>query len=245
MRASTDNVGDTGAITVPSLGFNWLSRKRSDVLSISAIADTHGRHRELRGLRGDILIHCGDMFDLFEQTPARIEDLDDWFAKQDFDLILCIGGNHDRQIEERVERGETVFHNAVYLADSGYEYRGVRFYGSPWVPDLRDHAFYAAEPELQRAWKKIPDNTDVLITHAPPFGVLDMSSRGQNLGCPHLTQRLMETVPRFHCFGHVHASGGTMQRNGTSYINAASVQSGRDKPLRKPVSIRITPKQQD
>ena len=42
---------------------------------------------------------------------------------------------------------------------------------------------------LYDAWSRIPDNTDVLITHGPPRGVLDMLAfTGAPVGCPVLRE---------------------------------------------------------
>lgn len=76
-------------------------------------------------------------------------------------------------------------------------------------------------------WPRIPDDVDVLITHAPPAGLLDVSSTGLKLGCEHLAKRLAGLAPRLHCFGHahVHASAGNRSSGGTTYVNASSVDS--------------------
>ena len=66
---------------------------------------------------------------------------------------------------------------------------------------------------------------DVLITHSPPAGVLDVSSRKLQLGCGHLAARLRDIAPRLHCFGHVHASSGMVKAGNTTFVNAAMVNS--------------------
>jgi len=78
---------------------------------------------------------------------------------------------------------------------------------------------------LGEAWLRIPDDVDVLITHTPPAGVLDVSSRGAALGCKHLAKRLKKLKPTLHCFGHVHASAGSRVHGGITYVNATSVNS--------------------
>ncbi|KMW57491.1 hypothetical protein AIOL_002456 [Candidatus Rhodobacter oscarellae] len=111
------------------------------------------------------------------------------------------------------------------LHDTSVTISGVKFYGAPWVPELSRHAFYANERALRAAWLKIPADVDVLITHTPPAGVLDVSSRGQSLGCPLLAGRVKALGPRLHCFGHVHASAGVQVQESTTFVNATSVNS--------------------
>jgi len=197
-------------------------------MKLVVISDTHNQHERLGKLHGDVLIHCGDMFNLFEPSDEDIAKIDAWFGKQDFDVILVTGGNHDASLEQTLRWTDQPFKNAYFLQDKVYSHKGVTFYGSPWTPELRGHAFYADVEGLRVAWSKIPTDTDVLVTHTPPAGILDMSSRGLELGCIDLERELKRVVPRIHCFGHVHASGGTLDSDGTRYVNASMVNSDFD-----------------
>lgn len=91
-------------------------------MRIVVISDTHWKHEELSHLYGDVLIHCGDMYNAFGQNPQAIPRLDEWFGRQRFQRILCIGGNHDFLLEEFAEQKKNVFSNAIYLQDQSYEY---------------------------------------------------------------------------------------------------------------------------
>jgi Icc-related predicted phosphoesterase len=102
---------------------------------------------------------------------------------------------------------------------------GLTFYGTPWVPELEGWAFYLPPTNMRQKWDLIPESTDVLITHSPPYGVLDRNRRGKSCGCPDLLRRVLEVRPRIHCFGHIHASAGTLELNGTTFVNASVVNS--------------------
>ena len=111
-------------------------------LKIVVISDTHGMQEQLGALRGDVLVHCGDMCDGFNSHPGSLDQLDAWFASLEFEVILCVGGNHDFELQERARltsQGERsgVFEHAVYLEDQAYVHRGIHFWGSPWVPRYR------------------------------------------------------------------------------------------------------------
>lgn len=198
------------------------------MVRIVGISDTHGWHEELGVLSGDVLIHCGDFEDLFAQDAGMLDRADAWLARQDFELILCTGGNHDRELERRVRAWQQPLANARYLQDSGVVFGGLKFWGAPWVPMLDDHAFFADDDDLNAAWARIPEDVDVLITHTPPAGVLDRSSGEASLGCPFLADALQRVKPRLHCFGHVHAAVGREDRNGTIFVNATSIDTRRD-----------------
>jgi Icc-related predicted phosphoesterase len=194
-------------------------------VKITIISDTHGEHDKLGRLSGDVLIHCGDMFNMFSPNDDDLERMDEWLGKQAFDLILCIGGNHDFPLAAHASGGTSRFRNAVYLEASSHLHEGIHFFGAPWVPELAGQAFFQKPRELRRKWAEIPQDVDVLITHSPPAGVLDISSSKLQLGCAHLATRLRDISPRLHCFGHVHASSGTLESGNTTFVNAAMVNS--------------------
>lgn len=195
------------------------------LMKLTIISDTHGEQDKLGVLAGEVLIHCGDMFNMFGSDSDDFERMDEWFGKQKFDLVLCVGGNHDFPLQNRGNYTTSPFKNAVYLEGDAFEYQGVKFYGAPWVPQLRGQAFYKDNADLGVAWSQIPTDVDVLITHTPPAGVLDVSSRGLKLGCEYLSEELEKRTPVLHCFGHVHASSGIHRVGNTTYINAAQVNS--------------------
>lgn len=207
-------------------------------MKIVIISDTHGEHAKLGRLSGDVLIHCGDFALGDVDQAAVLSDLDRWFAAQDFRHVICVGGNHDFLVEEKKIRGEQVFRHAICLEDEGLEIDGFTFFGAPWVPELRQWAHFLTPSELQRAWERIPENLDVLITHTPPRGILDRSSRGKACGCELLGARLASVPPRLHCFGHIHASAGTEQIGETRFVNASMVNS-RYEVSREPTVISL------
>ena len=185
------------------------------------ISDTHGLHEQLAPMHGDVLIHCGDMGDYWQQDHRSLKWLDDWFGEQDFKRIFCTGGNHDGLLQRFLATRKPMFQNAEFLLDETVEYGGLTFHGSPWVPDLARMAFYASTDQLRAAWQKIPTGVDVLITHTPAFGIRDQTQGGMNTGCRELATALERIAPRVHCFGHAHYSHGQSQQGKTLFVNAA------------------------
>ena len=209
-------------------------------MRVAIISDTHGLHEQLGVLEGDVLIHCGDFCDGFKKDARAVSAVDAWFARQQFEVILCVGGNHDFVAEDRVRTGKPVFDNAVWLEDTEYVHQGVKFYGAPWIPQLQGWAFYQTSDGLREKWSMIPDDTDVLITHTPPFGILDQPrSRNTNCGCPELLERVEAIKPRFHVFGHNHASAGVHETESTTFVNASVVDSNF-KIARPEVVLEVT-----
>ena len=42
--------------------------------------------------------------------------------------------------------------------------------------------------EIREKWKKIPNDTDILMTHSPPYGFGDGISNGDHVGSKDLTK---------------------------------------------------------
>ena len=187
--------------------------------SLCVVADTHQRHREIEIPRCDVLIHCGD-FCHFGKGLDTLEDADVWFAETEAPHVISIGGNHDQPLQQR----EFQFTHSIFLEDRLVEIEGTSFYGAPWCPELVGFAYYATETELLQHWRQIPSGIDVLITHTPPAGILDVPSSGTtHLGCPLLRQEIQRIRPRLHVFAHVHVSHGIQVELETTFCNAAIV----------------------
>ncbi|KAK8071434.1 Metallo-dependent phosphatase-like protein [Apiospora hydei] len=85
-------------------------------------------------------------------------------------------------------------------------WRRLQVYGSPWSPRNGNWAFQYARADGKGAWnREVPDGTDILVTHGPPRGHLDLNGR---LGCEGLLREVWRVRPALHVFGHVHEGYG-------------------------------------
>lgn len=50
-----------------------------------------------------------------------------------------------------------------------------------------------------------------MMTHGPPFGILDATRTGEKVGCVHLLRAARRCKPRLHCFGHIHEGWGAQK----------------------------------
>ena len=153
-------------------------------MRIICISDTHGQHASLRVPDGDILIHAGD-FMTYGNAPREIIDFNAWLGRQSHRNKIVIAGNHDRLFESHSMPARALITNGVYLEDSGIEVEGLKFWGSPVQPPFNNWAFNVQRgAPIRRHWDKIPMWTDILVTHGPPFGILDQSRpMTDHLGC--------------------------------------------------------------
>lgn len=197
-------------------------------MRLVCISDTHGDHQGLVLPEGDVLIHAGDL----SAHGRRSETLAfmQWLGKHNFEHTLCIAGNHDTFVEqEPLMAKQFADINGVHLLnDSGYEVDGVQFWGSPITPRFFNWSFMR-DPgtSIEAHWNMIPEQTDVLITHGPPHGIMDEVVRQngdvENTGCPSLLSRVRAISPALHIFGHIHEGHGALDREGVRYLNVSTM----------------------
>lgn len=193
-------------------------------MRLVCISDTHNRHHDIFLPKGDILIHAGD----FTGRGSINESIDflNWFNIQDFEHKILIAGNHDFFFETNDENvlKEIPLENTHYLNDSAIIINGIKFYGSPITPFFNDWAFNRQRgDEIRKHWDLIPKDTDVLITHGPPAGILDKTIRGKNVGCEELLLAVNRIKPKVHIFGHIHESFGLKHKNEITFLNASQL----------------------
>jgi len=203
-------------------------------MRIICIADTHELHREMVVPQGDLLIHAGD-FTVFSERPSKYREFDQWLGKLPHPHKMVVPGNHDFFLEE--PRNRAIIKNATLLVDSGIDIAGLRIWGSPVTP-LYGGAFgMSSSADRKRHWARVPDDTDILVTHGPPFGILDHALGSQrHEGCPELLEAVLRVRPRLHVFGHIHYGYGTQKTNTTLFVNAAVFTAG---DLREPVVVEL------
>lgn len=207
-------------------------------MEIVTISDTHGQHKSLQLGSGDMIIHAGDISGL--GRPHEIADFLEWFSKLDFKYKIFIAGNHDFFFEnaETDVIDQMIPVGVTYLNDSGTEIEGIKIWGSPITPWFYSWAFNRDRgDDIKKHWDLIPMDTDILITHGPPLGILDKTVRGELTGCEDLLKRIQQINPKYHVFGHIHESFGIHHKDKTTFINA-SVLDERYNLMNLPTKIK-------
>jgi Icc-related predicted phosphoesterase len=213
-----------------------LQEEKKKEMKIVLISDTHNKHQEVPKIDCDILCHAGDV--TMSGTIHEIQKFGEWLKDYPAEFKVVIAGNHDFGFERNRSAAENALgdgnNGVIYLQDSAVMLNGKKFYGSPWQPWFYDWAFNAWRgPEIKKYWDKIPDDTDVLITHGPAFGMCDKVSGGSpglleigHAGCKDLLNRIREVNPLVHVSGHLHQGRGeaTSALHGlTTFYNATIV----------------------
>jgi Icc-related predicted phosphoesterase len=199
-------------------------------MRIVCISDTHGHtYPDADMPAGDVLVHAGDVTN--NGKRLQMESMSEWFthlADTKYEHVVFVAGNHDFMLDgfrkencEYAVNGRLFPHPRVhYLRDSGITIGDVHFWGTPWV-DCGDWAF-SEENKMHRraAFNKIPLYTNVLVTHAPPYGIRDVYE-GHTCGDPELLAAVDRVRPQVHVFGHIHSGYGMVDYSGVKFVNAA------------------------
>lgn len=211
-------------------------------MRVVAISDTHERHGQIVVPNGDVLICAGDIS--HNGKPDAVFAFLSWMNRQPHPNKILVAGNHDFYFERTnpatvAKRVAEFAPTVTYLQDSGVGVEGMKVWGSPWQPVFFDWAFNLKRGKaLAAKWALIPDDTDILVTHGPPFETLDVVPSGRRVGCEMLAARLSVLSVRLHVFGHIHHSYGAVERDGRVSVNAA-ICDERYRAVNAPVVVDI------
>lgn len=214
-------------------------------MKLVCISDTHNKHEDMDDLPdGDVLIHSGDMTLLGKSK--ELKRVSEWLLDQPHKHKIVIPGNHDLSLDPDfkgrgslppIEVAEKYFKHFTFLRHESVTLEGVKFFGSPHTPQFFDWAFMYPRHLGAEIWRNVPDDTDVLITHGPPYGILDFSN--EHAGCPHLRDRVLEVQPKVHIFGHIHEGYGLDMLGETLCINAAICGINPCVPVNPPAFVEV------
>jgi Icc-related predicted phosphoesterase len=182
-------------------------------MKIWHISDTHTFHGLLQVPEDiDIVIHSGDCSnprDPYNNEP-EVRRFIDWYKSLPIKHKIYVAGNHDSSIEKKfINKYDFELCNIHYLENTYIEIEGLKIFGSPYTPEFGNWSFMKARHKLDRIWDKaIDDNTDIIIVHGPPKGVLDKSydRKGmmESCGDKSLLNKVNKVQPKLMLFGHIH-----------------------------------------
>lgn len=212
-------------------------------MKIWHISDTHTFHGLLTIPDGiDMVIHSGDATnpkDPYQNKP-EMENFIFWFSKLPIKWKVFVAGNHDTSIEKKlITKLDFTSNGIIYLENDFTEIEGIKIWGSPVTPTFgTGWSFNKNRAKTHELWSKIPDGTDIVITHGPPKGVLDLSYDYKNqlefCGDSALKKKMISLNPKLCLFGHIHncediINAGTMKLSATDTIfsNGSVVTDGK------------------
>ncbi len=230
---------------------------------IDCVGCLHGARPKLKG--GDLLIVTGDL--TASDLPLQHYEFLEWLKHQPYRKKVLIAGNHDNFIQnlksKYIDDTTSNVNGIDYLCDSGteiaiypelstmeegkvYERKKLKVWGSPWTSrfdGINPHccAFTGKDDDqISKKFELIPSDVDILITHGPPFTILDLLKNGQQVGSPSLmAHHLSRLRPKLWAFSHIHEAygvDGPYQWNKTKYVNC-SIMNERYQPVNAPIRV--------
>lgn len=167
--------------------------------------------KKLEGI--DLIISCGDL------KPEYLSFLVTFTSAP----VLYIHGNHDECYARTPPEG------CVCIEDKIYIYKGVRILGLGGSMRYRPGLNQYSQEEMERRVKKLryklwrSKGFDILVTHAPAFGLNDGTDL-THTGFKVFNTLMDEYKPRYFFHGHVHLNYGRNPRickyGETTIVNA-------------------------
>lgn len=224
-------------------------------MRIVAISDVHAKWDKLIIPECDLLISAGDYSFIGEKS--LVKSFHEWMSAQPAKHKISVQGNHEVWVERHWQDAKRMVEEidpTIHFIDEGpLELEGHKIWCSAVTPWFHGWAWNRQPGDgIQKHWNRIPDNTEILITHGPAFGFLDQIDAskgthhplGQHLGCPGLVCRIANlTQLKLHVCGHIHGGYGiqTIPKScvGTLTLVNASICNERYVPVNKPQVIDL------
>lgn len=229
-------------------------------MKITSIADSHGKQRYIKwgdkDRKTDLLLIAGDISMM--GSEYEVKDFFSWLYRFPAKFVVLIAGNHDLSFDPHRggNDGEkplwlleelAIFKSKptnFYLENTGCEIEGIKIWGSPITPWFFGETWafneHRGPDKIGKVWEQIPEGTDIIITHGPPYGFGDFIPAGHYgeaedriVGCTELASRIKEIKPALNIYGHIHEGYGLYSDADTIYLNS-SVVDERYQPVNQP-----------
>lgn len=196
-------------------------------MKLLLFSDLHGdldAARRLAGLASgyDVLVGAGD----FCNVHLGLRECMEVFRGVKRPLVIVAGNNETTEALAEVCRGWSGIH---VLHGTSVEIDGVTFFGLgggvPVTP-FGSWSYDFSEEQARELLRDCPAGC-VLVSHSPPKGVVDRSSRGQSLGSVAVREAIERCRPLLVVCGHIHGSAEVTERVGvTVVVNAGAAGVG-------------------
>lgn len=201
-------------------------------MKIWTFSDTHTYHNQLNIPEADIVIFSGDESNNSNPYLNEVEarKFFEWYKVLPFKHKIYIPGNHSTAVSNKLIRREE-YPELIWLEHETANVEGIKIFGSPYTPAYgKSWAYMRKRNQMKVVWDTLPNDIQILITHGPPKGILDLTRDLDNnlvqAGCKSLFNKVLEIEPAVHIFGHLHDesgifNSGILEKFGIKFINAS------------------------
>lgn len=206
-------------------------------MKFAVTSDLHGAPlsmSDMKQLKGvDTLLIAGDVFEMNRKIKNMVNFFN--FIQDEYGVknIIMTPGNHDHNIFEAYledhpeDTGESRRYDYIpriykdemkekcnldILIDESITLDGIKIFGSPWSPHFLNWAFMKPEGALTYQYERIPTDTDILLSHTPPW-VKDSDIDAvkwpgldyHKCGSVALASAIKHYQPQYMFCGHIHS----------------------------------------
>lgn len=145
----------------------------------------------------DLIVSCGDLNAEYLSFLTTMTTLP----------VLYIRGNHDDKYEKHPPEG------CICIEDDIYEFEGIRILGLGGSHRYKPGVNQYTEKEMRKRVKRLRTKLflkkgfDILVTHAPAFGVNDTDTQCHR-GFEVFGELIEKYKPKYFVHGHVHMNYG-------------------------------------
>lgn len=226
-------------------------------MKICAVSDLHGYLPELKPC--ELVLICGDSVPLeYQASSKKTKKWYDitfrrWAEELPCDKVLFIAGNHELHFPRKKIIYESLFskdNKITYLCHSEYIHKSkdgkeYKIFGTPYCKQFMNWAFMYPNEELEKIFKNIPSDLDILISHDNPYGYGDIVLQecpwadGSHIGNIPLAKAIKEKQPKYQFNGHLHSCEHSLiMIDNTKHYNC-SIKDERYNPVYEPLYLDI------
>nr|WP_247738703.1 metallophosphoesterase [Shimia sp. R9_2] len=190
MGRSLEPEGQAGGYVVRILAFSDLHRSRVQADRLVEASQ-----------EADLVIAAGDF------TNHR-QDLEGALAliKGISVPMVMVPGNNESEAELRAAAPA----NAIVLHGEAYECEGLKLFGLGYAVPVTPFTDWSCDLDEATAAGMLAkcEAADILISHSPPKGVVDVASNGMSLGSTAVLDTIKRIAPPLVVCGHIHDCWG-------------------------------------
>lgn len=210
---------------------------------IRAYSDLHGilpivKPCESLLIAGDIspVVGSHDPYIQINYLGGIFREYCEYLLEKVCEEIVITPGNHDFIFELLRSAWIGKFPDGVtILIDEEFTLKnGATIWGSPWVPDLVNWAFYANDVALSEKAEMIPEGIDIWLMHSPPAGAgkLERVNSGLYAGNKGVAKSIQEKKPKGFICRHIHEGYGQYRFGETEVMNVSFLDDMYDPMFR-------------
>lgn len=226
-------------------------------MKICAISDLHGYLPELKSC--ELVLICGDSVPLeYQASSKKTKKWYDttfrkWAGELPCDKVLFIAGNHELHFPGKKIIYESLFSKddkITYLCHSEYIHKSkdgkeYKIFGTPYCKQFMNWAFMYPNEELEKIFKNIPNDLDILISHDNPYGYGDIVLQecpwadGSHIGNIPLAKAIEEKQPKYQFNGHLHSCDHSLIMIGNTKHYNCSIKDEQYNPVYEPLYLDV------